>query len=663
MVKGLIFVLVMTLSFTALPQETVMDDLVQQEELNTEDDALQLQAELLRKHPLNLNIADATELSQLPFLNGLHVQQFLLYRQLMGSLLHIYELQAVPGWSPDLIRSLLPFITVDENWLQRARREKWLSDGAHTLLIRYSAKADATPGTDHPPSNYKMLLRYRYAYRDRLQYGVVADKDAGEPFFGPVQRGGFDFYSFHFFIRKKGRLHLLAFGDFTANMGQGLIHWQRMAFGKGAETASAKRQAPVINPYQSAGEFQFHRGAAVGLNKGRWQAYLFLSGRRLSATIERDSAGKKLSFSTIRTSGLHQTAGEQAGKNQLRQWAAGIVIRYAIPGLQLSFNSVYHRFSIPMIKQNRPENFFAINGRHWWNGSVDYGYTWRNLHLFGELARDREGAFASLQGVLLSLSSQFDLAIIRRDLAVAYQSVAGQAFTESTSPGNERGTFFSLDWRPFPSLRVQAFADQYFFPWIRSSHDRPHRGGDFQFQVTHKLSKRSEYSIRWRQSWSQSEKTEGVNGSFSGVSRNFRFHQQVGMSGKLEWRQRAEFRQVSNPGQPLLHGWLYYTELLFNPLLRPWNVGVRAQYFDTDGYVARVYAFERDVLYFSSLSTFYDTGYRVYLLVKYEPLNGVGVWLKWATTWKRDATREPVAANSSTKQVISEIRLQILVEI
>ena len=660
-VKLFIYLLMM-LSITASSQEPVWDDLVQQEDLNLEDDALILQAESLRRNPVNLNTADATELQQLPYINEWQKQQFLAYRSLMGNLLHVYELQAVPGWTPDLIRLLQPFMTVEENWLQRARREKWFKDGVHSLLLRYSTKTDGGAEDDPPPSNFKMLFRYRYAYRDRLQYGVVADKDAGEPFLGPVQRAGFDFYSFHFFIRKKGLLQVLALGDFTINMGQGLIHWQRMSFGKGAETALIKQQAAVINPYQSAGEYLFHRGLALGVSRGRWQAHFFVSQRRLSATVERDSLGNTLSFSTIRTSGLHVTSSEQAGKNQLGQLAAGAVLRYHLNHFQVSFNAICHKFSIPARKPPRPDNLFSMKGRYWWNGSIDYGYTWRNLHVFGELASDRRRSVASLQGLLVSLSSGLDIALVRRDLAIAYQSVAGQAFTESTTPGNERGTFVSVDWRPSPAVRIQAFADQYLFPWIRYNYKRPHRGTDFQWQLTHKLNKRSLYTIRWRQSAGQDD-DPGETNDGSSIVRNLRFHQQVGMNGKLEWRQRLEWKQVLTPLRPRLNGCLYYTEFLFKPPLRKWNLGMRLLWFETDGYAARLYAYERDVLYFSSLPAFYDRGYRVYFLARYEPLPHLGVWCKWAATWKRSGHQAgPQTSGTPRSGPVSEIRLQILVQ-
>ena len=72
----------------------------------------------------------------------------------------------------------------------------------------------------------KYFIRYTYNYKQLLSFGFTGEKDAGEPFFRNAQRYGFDFYSFHFFLQQTGIIQSLAIGDFTVNMGQGLIQWQ-----------------------------------------------------------------------------------------------------------------------------------------------------------------------------------------------------------------------------------------------------------------------------------------------------------------------------------------------------------------------------------------------------------------------------------------------------
>ena len=162
-----------------------------------------------------------------------------------------------------------------------------------------------------------------------LSYGFTGEKDAGEPFFRDAQRYGFDFYSFHFFLQQSGIIRALAIGDFTVNMGQGLIQWQTISFTKSSQAMAIKREAECIRPYHSAGEFNFHRGLGISLQKGKWQTSLFISSQKISTNLETDTAGREDLFSSFQQSGYHRTPAEIADRNNNRQISAGSNIRYS----------------------------------------------------------------------------------------------------------------------------------------------------------------------------------------------------------------------------------------------------------------------------------------------------------------------------------------------
>ena len=68
------------------------------EDMETEDDSYLQQIVQYIKNPISLNTADVAELIQLRILTPLQIQNFILYRNLVGNLVDLYELQAVPGW-------------------------------------------------------------------------------------------------------------------------------------------------------------------------------------------------------------------------------------------------------------------------------------------------------------------------------------------------------------------------------------------------------------------------------------------------------------------------------------------------------------------------------------------------------------------------------------
>ena len=59
---------------------------------------------------------------------------------------------------------------------------------------------------------------------------------------------------------------------------------------------------------------------------------------------------------------------------------------------------------------------------------------------------------------------------------------------------------------------------------------------------------------------------------------------------------------------------------------------MRLQYFETDGYDSRLYAYENDVLYSYSIPAFFDKGYRYYITFNYDLTRKFFVWLRVAQT-------------------------------
>ena len=258
-----------------------------------EDDTQWQQLEYLHKHPLNLNEATENELKALRLLTDLQISNFLLYRKKLGPLLEVNELQAVPAWDILTIKQLLPFVTVSDIKNMVERLGERFHHGEQTMLLRFARtvnnSSDYKKTTDTWLGNAAaVLFRYKYNYKGILQYGITGDKDAGEQFFKGAQKNGFDFYSFHFFARKLGVIQSLAIGDFTVRFGQGLIQWQGLAFKKSAEVINIKRQGPALQPYNSAGEYNFHRGIGITLQTKHIQGTFFGSVRKLSTNLATD---------------------------------------------------------------------------------------------------------------------------------------------------------------------------------------------------------------------------------------------------------------------------------------------------------------------------------------------------------------------------------------
>src|SRR5436190_14097621 len=155
-----------------------------------EDDSYLVQLEHFKKRPLNLNIATPDELSQFIFLTDLQINNLVSYRNLLGKFISIYELQAIPGWDIATIKKALPYVTINNALSTTEDMKNRFANGDHQFLIRCSQVLESSKGFGKPAtgtrymgSKERIFSRYRYQYKNLLQFGIAGDKDAGEQFF------------------------------------------------------------------------------------------------------------------------------------------------------------------------------------------------------------------------------------------------------------------------------------------------------------------------------------------------------------------------------------------------------------------------------------------------------------------------------------------------
>lgn len=643
------------------------------EDLETEDDSYLQQLIQFSKNPLNLNAADAGDLRQLRILSPIQIGNLLSYRSLLGNFINLYELQAIPGWDIGTINKIRPYVNVSEPVSVRAAMQSRFAGGEHSLLFRVSQIIErskgylvdpATVNNFYPGSPQKLFMRYRYVYKNLLQYGIVGEKDAGEQFFRGSQKQGFDFYSAHLFARKIGIIRSLAIGDFTVNLGQGLTQWQSLAFRKSVEITNIKREAEVLRPYNSAGEINFQRGAGITLEKNNWTATLFASYKKIDANFVADTSQTQDDFvSSLQTSGFHRTKSEVEDKGIQRQIAFGGNLSYQYKSLHLGINGVHYNFKLPLKKSDDPYNKFALSGNSFGNYSVDYSYTYRNMHLFGEAAVTNGFDKAFIQGLLISASVLVDLSFVYRNISRSYQSLYTTAFTENTFPTNEKGFYAGMSIRPHTAWRIDAYADFYKFPWLRFRVDAPSTGADYLLQLTYRPGRQLEVYSRFRAE-SKALNANPDQLTLSSVvqqpRKNWRTQVSYALNSDIVLRNRTELSWFDRNGPAASEGFLSYFDFIFKPQLKRYAGSIRLQYFETDDYNSRLYAYENDVLYSFSIPVFYEKGFRYYINMNYDLTRKLRVWIKWGQTMFPDRTSVGSGLDEISGNRRSEIKVQAM---
>lgn len=649
-----------------LPTQQQLENLASaaQDEQQKDDSYLQ-QLEYFKKHPLNINTATKEELQALLFLTDLQIDNMLHYRNLLGKFIDIHELQSIPTIDFITINKMLPYIivsdavSVKENFLSGFNEEQ-------SLLFRETRIVERSKGYDRLLNNHylgdgnHLMVRYRYQYKDLLYFGVIADKDAGEQFFKGAQAKGFDFYSVHFFVRKIGIIKALAIGDYTVNLGQGLIQWQSLGFGKSAEVMAIKRQSPALLPYRSAGEFNFNRGVGITVQKNNFEATVFASYKKISGNINVDTAEK---FTSILTSGYYRTASEIADRYKITQTSFGGNISYQISSLKIGVNAVSNIFDIPLQKRNEPYNFYAFSGRNLFNSSLDYSYTFRNIHVFGEAATDKNFYSAFVSGILISVDPKVDLSILYRNLQKEYQSLFGNAFTENTLPTNEKGIYAGISIKPSSFWQINAYADIFQFPWLRYRVNAPSRGYDYLVQLYYQPNKNLELYLRYK------NKNKPVDGTDNGVlnypedeiKQSLRMHFFSKINPALSFQSRMEMLWYDKKMKNAEQGFLGFVQVGYDGFKRL-NSTIRLQYFKTNGYNSRIYVYESDVLYSFSIPAFYNQGFRYYINLNYDWKN-FSFWTRWAQTIYKGVNKIGSGLDEIKGNTRSEFKFQLFYNI
>jgi hypothetical protein len=92
----------------------------------------------------------------------------------------------------------------------------------------------------------------------------------------------------------------------------------------------------------------------------------------------------------------------------------------------------------------------------------------------------------------------------------------------------------------------------------------------------------------------------------------------------------------------------------------PFAINGRIQYFETDGFDSRLYAFENDVLYSYSIPQFMGKGLRYYTNASWDVNKKMTVWARWSQTIYSNQNSISSGLDRIEGNKRSEIKLQLL---
>jgi hypothetical protein len=439
-----------------------------------------------------------------------------------------------------------------------------------------------------------------------------------------------------------GPVKALALGDFQARFGQGLVFSSGLSYArKSAYTMNIKGSANGLMPYTSVNENQFLRGAGATLDLGKHlEGTAFISHKQLDANVlAPDTAngadGTEAIFSSFLQDGYHRTYTELSKKDAIDELIYGGNLRYQGEGFTIGATAAQERFGSSFERSNtQPYNQFEFQG----DGNTTYGFDWnvlhRNFSWFGEGARSGNGCLAGVTGILVALDKRLSLAMLYRDLGRDFHGLYSAAFEEGSNPWNERGLYAGIELRPSREWTLNAYYDQFSFPWLRYRTDAPSGGHEVLGQVTWTPSKTVQLYAKARRRMKQintSEEAVGVPPLVPVDQVNYRFNASYRVSNGVTLRTRVESVKYRRGDAAPENGFLIYEDIIHRPLHGRVEFTGRVAVHSTDTYNARIYAFESDLPGVYSLPPVYGTGMLWYVMLRYTPVRHLDLWVRYGS--------------------------------
>lgn len=612
------------------------------------------------QNPINLNRTLREELERLPFLSETQVENILSHVYRFGPLQSIYELQLIEGLDMTDIRRMLPFVVVGEA-SEPGRKIYWhdlLQYGKHVLFLRFDKgietkegyrffpEEDVNPaeesGKKYQGNSLYHSLKYRYHLKDKIQVGINAEKDAGEPFTGTMQKG-YDFYSGYAQINDIGKVKTLVAGDFRANFGQGLVLRPEFGMGKSSYVLNVTARNSGLKKYGSTDENNFFRGAGATLRLGKIDVTAFYSNKMIDGDTTNGS------FSSLYKTGLHRTIAEMNKKHTINQQVLGGNATYTHLNFQIGFTAVHTILDNRLEPDKSVYNYFYFSGNRQTTAGFHYRLRWQKLNFFGETAMTDNASMATLHGFSFSPLSQVSLVALQRYYSPQFDTFYATAFSESSRINNESGFYLGAEIRPYKRWKIAAYADSYRFPWPKYGIDAPSVGKDYLFQTDFAAQRNLAMFLRFKYEEKQSNLSEtgAVMPVIVPVQRASLRYNLTYSFGSFSFKNVLEGNLVRRAKPDQTYGIIASQDVSYTFLSIPLKFDLRFQFFDAVNYDNRFYSYEKDVLYAFSIPMYFGLGSRYYFNIQYAFNNRLSLWFKIAQTVYADE-RESLSSGNET---------------
>ena len=437
--------------------------------------------------PININQASMTQLESCGLFTTYQVNSILQYREEHGELLSLYELAALPGFSPAQLKEYFIYMTVNEI---PPGTKPVKTDPGMVLFHIGKRQSNTDKQTDYPGPAWKTSLRIKKGLAKRLTMALAFEKDQGEKFLWESRPEHLCGY-----IEWKGRRRLeqLMFGNFRINNGMGLVQGAGIM-----HTPMHTHTRPLLllklKPYAGASESLIHQGVACKLNLGSVKLALWSSLQSLDLSLGNLALPVKDTDWTahIRESGYHRTHTEQGGRSLAYLGSTGMQVLTALGRLNIGLQYSYEITGLTSRGRDSLQYQGSPSGFH--TSSLQWQWRPGKLELYGEFSPGPRRSSAFIAGGRFHLNDFLSGTAQVHWYGASRRETFASAYASGSHIKNERGISLLIHAEPYRGIRADATAEIFHYPAPRAFLNTPSSG--FRFSLT--LQNGSQEALRWR---------------------------------------------------------------------------------------------------------------------------------------------------------------------
>lgn len=580
----------------------------------------------LVEHPLNVYELNKETLSRFPFLSDTQIEHILYYIYKYSPLHSIEELQAVEDMDRstwELLRCFLYVGTYEKQTVSPSLPQLLkYGTGLYTARVDIPlfTKAGYLPSVYQTEKGYMgtatyLNTRFRWRCKDRLQIGLQAEKDAGEAFFTPYNRNGFDHYTGYLFMSGKKHWETIGIGHYKVAFGKGLVINNGFLRSKDPFSPQMDRQGAGISPNTSIVEDAYLQGIGATYKWKQWKICGFLSYKQESGRQEEGI------ITHWKKDGLYRTQQERKQKNSFSQGIVGGNISYENTRFGAGITAVVHHLNYPLSPPIRYYNKDVARGDKFANVGLHYTYKFPRAVLSGECAFNAQGRMAWLQTYTYRLYALHTLRFIARYYDVGYTAIYGQGYGEATDLQNEWGLTVAWENKNDARFHYRLYADVFHFPQVRYGIRHKHTWGG-SWTVAMRYAPRTSWWWEGVYSGKNKARDNVEDGKLVAVLPHIRhkilLRSRYKFSSACYAQGTLQYIYATTIGKASSSGWGGSIEAGYAPTKLPLRFQVMGTLFHTADYESRFSLYEPSLRYMYGFGMYQGTGYKGIALLQWD---------------------------------------------